>query len=90
VNTRFVAAFREIALADPAVAGLGVVLTMQLRPDDVLLNIEVQFTEGLPAEEIHAAAHRVEERITEPYPEASRIVIEVEALRVAAAAEPPA
>ena len=70
----------SIALADPAVIGLGAVLTMHLGPDDVLLNIEVQFTPGLPAEEIHAAVHRIEERISEPYPEVSRIFIEVEAL----------
>ena len=48
--------------------GLGVVLTMHLGPDDVLLNIEVKFTPGLPAEEIHEAVHRIEERINEPYP----------------------
>ena len=72
---------RIAALADPVVSGLGVVLTMHLGPDDVLLNLEVQFTEGLPAEEIHAAVHRIEERINDPYPEVSRIFIEVEALR---------
>jgi len=38
----------------------------------------VQFTPGLPAEEIHASVHRIEERINGPYPEVSRIFIEVE------------
>jgi divalent metal cation (Fe/Co/Zn/Cd) transporter len=80
-DPEMVAAIRAIALADPAVTGLGVVLTMHLGPDDVLLNIEVQFTPGLPAEDIHAAVHRIEDRINEPYPEVSRIFIEVEALR---------
>ena len=56
---------------------------MHLGPEDVLLNIEVRFTEGLPAEEIHAAVHRIEDGINEPYPEVSRIFIEVDALRVA-------
>ena len=87
-DPELVAAIREIALADPAVVGLGVVLTMHLGPDDVLLNIEVQFTEGLPAEEIHAAVHRIEERINGPYPEVSRIFIEVEIPRAAAARAP--
>ena len=32
---------------------LGEVLTMHLGPDQVLLNIEVQFTPGSPVEEIH-------------------------------------
>jgi cation diffusion facilitator family transporter len=80
-DPELVTAIREIALADPAVVGLGVVLTMHLGPDDVLLNIEVQFTPGLPAEAIHTAVHRIEERIAVSYPEVSRIFIEVEALR---------
>ena len=72
-------------LEDPAVTGLGVVLTMHLGPDAVLLNIEVTFTPGLTAEEIHEAVHRIERRIGEPYPQVSRIFIEVEALTAAVA-----
>ncbi len=83
-DPELVATVREIALADPAVTGLGAVLTMHLGPDDVLLNIEVQFTAGLPAEDIHAAVHRIEERIAGSYPEVSRIFIEVESLRTVA------
>ena len=81
-DPQMVTAIREMALADEAVTGLGVVLTMHLGPEDVLLNIEVRFTPGLPAEEIHEAVHRIEERITARHPEVSRIFIEVEALRV--------
>ena len=73
-----VAALRKIALADPVVTGLGTVLTMHLGPDEVLLNIEVQFAPGLPAEEIHAAVHRIEKHIREPFPQVSRIFIEVD------------
>jgi cation diffusion facilitator family transporter len=84
-DPQLVADVREIALADPAVTGLGVVLTMHLGPDEVLLNIEVQFTPGLPAEDIHTAVHRIEERINERYPEVTRIFVEVEALLASAA-----
>ena len=77
-DPELVAAVRAIALADPAVVGLGAVLTMHLGPEDVLLNIEVRFTPGLPAEDIHAAVHRIEERIAEPHPEVNRIFIEVD------------
>ena len=80
-DPEMVDAIREIVLADEAVTGLGVVLTMHLGPEDVLLNIEVQFTSGLPAEAIHTAIHRIERRVNEPYPEVSRIFIEVESLR---------
>jgi cation diffusion facilitator family transporter len=79
-DPEMVATIREIVLADPDVTGLGMVLTMHLGPEDVLLNIEVKFIEGLPAERIHAAVHRIEARINEPYPEVNRIFIEVEAL----------
>ncbi len=81
-----VAAIREIALADPDVEGLGVVLTMHIGPEDVLLNIEVQFTPGITAEAIHDAVLRIEERVTGTYPEVTRIFIEVQALRGAPAA----
>jgi divalent metal cation (Fe/Co/Zn/Cd) transporter len=66
------------------------VLTMHLGPDEVLLNIEVQFTRGLTAEAIHEAVLRIEERITERYPQVTRIFIEVQALRVGTAPAPGA
>jgi len=75
-----VAAIREIALGDPAVIGLGSVLTLHLGPENVLLNIEVRFTPGLAVEDVHAAVHRIEEHIRKPFPEVDRIFIEVEGL----------
>lgn len=69
---------RRIALADPAVLGLGQVLTMHLGPDEILLNIEVQFAPQLPAEEIHAAIHRIEAAISKPFPQINRVFVEVE------------
>ena len=59
-DPEMIADIRRIVLEDPSVTGLGVVLTMHLGPDDVLLNIEVKFTPGLPAEQIHEAVHRIE------------------------------
>jgi cation diffusion facilitator family transporter len=78
-DPELVAAIREIALADPAVVGLGAVLTMHLGPQEVLLNIEVQFKPGLAVEEVHAAIHRIETHINGPFPEVSRVFVEVEA-----------
>jgi cation diffusion facilitator family transporter len=71
-------AMREIVSADPAVIGIGQMLTMHMGPDDVLLNAELQFTAGLPAEDIHAAIHRIEAAIAARFPEVSRVFIEVE------------
>ena len=77
-DPELVAALRELALADPSVVGLGAVLTMHLGPEEVLLNIEVQFTPGSTAEQIHTAIHRIEKEISARYPEVDRVFIEVE------------
>lgn len=77
-NGGIVAAIREIALGHPAVRDLGVVLTMHLGPEDVLVNMEVCFQPEITAEEIHAAVHEIERRLAERHPEVSRVFIEVE------------
>ncbi len=78
-DPELVAALEEIALTDPAVVGLGAVLTMHLGPDEVLLNIEVQFAPGSTVEAIHQAVHRIEKRIADRFPEVNRVFVEVEA-----------
>jgi cation diffusion facilitator family transporter len=77
-DPELVTAVREIALSDPAVVGLGAVLTMHLGPEEVLLNIEVKFKPGLSVEQVHAAVHRIEACISKPYPQVSRVFVEVE------------
>jgi cation diffusion facilitator family transporter len=72
-----VAVLREIALADEAVDGLGSVLTMHLGPNEVLLNIEVQFKPDLAVPEVQAAIRRIEQRIATTYPQVNRIFVEV-------------
>jgi cation diffusion facilitator family transporter len=72
-----VEAVRAFARADPAVVGLGSVLTMHLGPDEILLNIEVEFSPRLPVEDVDAAIRRIESQIREPYPQVSRIFVEV-------------
>jgi cation diffusion facilitator family transporter len=77
-DPELVETIRKIALADPEVTGLGTVLTKHLGPQEVLLNIEIQFKPELTAGQIHAAVHRIEDRITEPFPEVTRVFIEIE------------
>ena len=76
---------RRFAGDDPVVTGVGAVLTMHLGPEEVLLNLEVEFKPGTTAEEIHDAIHRIEEHITADHPEVKRIYIEVESLRAVSA-----
>ena len=70
----------ELVEQDDAVERAGTALTMHFGPQEVLLNLEVEFTPGLPAEEIHTAIHRMERRIRGRHPEVKRIYIEVEAV----------
>jgi cation diffusion facilitator family transporter len=76
-DPEIVAALRDIALTDPAVVDLGEVLTMHLGPEQVLLNIEVQFKPQIPVEEVDAAVRRIETRIQVPYPQVTHIFVEV-------------
>jgi cation diffusion facilitator family transporter len=63
---------------DEAVVRSGKAMTMHFGPSEILLNLGVEFVSGLPAEEIHAAIHRMERRIRGRYPEIRQIYIEVE------------
>jgi divalent metal cation (Fe/Co/Zn/Cd) transporter len=71
---------RQIVGADAAVDGCGDVRTMYLGPEDLLVNLDVAFRAGLPAEEIHEAIGRIEAALKEGYPEIGRIYIEVDSL----------
>ena len=79
-DPEMVASILSLVEDDEAVQRAGAALTMHLGPKEILLNLEVEFTPGLPAEEIHTAIHRMERRIRARHPEVGRIYIEVEAV----------
>lgn len=82
-----VADIRARVEADPAVQQAGDILTMYMGPHELLVNLGVSFTPGLPAEEMHEAIHRIEADIARSYPECTRVYIEAESLPVPG--EPP-
>jgi len=51
-------------------------LTMQLAPDEILVNMEVVFDDGLDTDEIEASIERIEAEIRESVPSAKKIFIE--------------
>lgn len=71
-----VAAVERIVAADPAVDGIGRLLTMHVGPEDILLNLDVTFRKDLAAGEIAAAVDRLEEAIREKDQRIRRIFIE--------------
>ena len=72
---------RALAEKDPAVAGANYPLTMHFGPDDVLLNLEIQFHNSLSAEDLVAAVSRLEKAIHDQHPNVNRIFIEAAPFR---------
>jgi divalent metal cation (Fe/Co/Zn/Cd) transporter len=72
-----VRSIRSLVESDEAVESAPPPLTMQLGPEEVLLNLVVDFREGLSAEAVMPATERVEDVIREKHPEVRRIFIEV-------------
>lgn len=75
-ETELLAGIHELALADDAVARIGPPLTMQLGPEDVLLNLEIQFRPDVASQDLAGIIDRLETRIRKKYPEVRRVFIE--------------
>lgn len=73
----------EIITADPAVEKAGDLLTMQLGPDQVLLNVKIQFRRGLSLEQLETSIERIESRVRKEQPSVQRIFIEAESFKSA-------
>ncbi|ADK83679.1 cation diffusion facilitator family transporter [Desulfarculus baarsii DSM 2075] len=67
---------RGIVLAAPEVVGLGRLLTMHLGPEDVLLNLALDFDDRLDAGQIEAAVARLDQGIRAALPQIKQVFIE--------------
>ncbi len=74
-----------IARSDPSVAAIRKPLTMHFGPEQILLNLDIQFLPTLTILEVEAAIDRLERRIRQEYPQFRHIFIEVDAIRRAGA-----
>lgn len=95
VDAEMAEEIRRIAQGEPQVHRAGWPLSMHLGPDDVLLALDAEFCDGVPAEEVSAAVVRIERAIRARFPEVGRIYIESRVVsladaRPAAPAEDPA
>jgi cation diffusion facilitator family transporter len=75
-SPRTVQDIRDIVCHDESVQSVRTPLTMHLGPQDILLNIDVEFRDDLSAADESAAVRRIEEAIRERHPEVTRIFIE--------------
>jgi len=71
---------RALVAADPGVAHLGEIRTMYLGPNDLLVNLDVAFGDGLGHADVWEAIERVEALLKADQPEISRVYIEAQSL----------
>lgn len=79
-----VESIRRIVEADPGVAGSKPPLTMHLGPEEVLLNLELDFRPEISPAGITEAINRLEREIHRQHPEIRRIFIEARSLQAKA------
>lgn len=65
----------------PEVAQLIELLTMHVGPEQILVNLHVNFKDGLDTDRLEEVIDEVERRIREAVPEVGRIFVEAESLR---------
>jgi cation diffusion facilitator family transporter len=65
----------------PQVAALLDMLTLHLGPEDILVNLNVNFQDGLDTDSLEGVIDEIESRIRESVPSAKRIFIEAESIR---------
>jgi len=71
---------RRIVEADERVERAGDILTMYMGPNDLLVNLGVNFKRGTRAEEMHESIRAIELGIAAAHPECIRVYIEAESL----------
>jgi divalent metal cation (Fe/Co/Zn/Cd) transporter len=72
---------RQIISDDYSVETVGDLLTMQLGPEQVLVNVDIRFRRNQDVQELELAIDRIEKNIRQKEPTVKRIFIEVDSLR---------
>lgn len=80
-DRRVVEGIRQLVAEDRRVRQPLDVLTMHMGPDDVLLNLSVEFEHALSAPEVEDVVCTLERRIQTRFPQIRRVFVEAESLR---------
>ncbi len=75
-----VASIRKITNGDPAVDRVIKVLTLHFGPQEILLNLEIEFAKDLETEELAIAVERLETSIRQQHTEIQNIFIEAKSI----------
>ncbi|MEH2071651.1 MAG: cation diffusion facilitator family transporter [Nostoc sp.] len=79
-NPQTITSIRSLSKTEPEVKEVVRVLTMQLAPQEVLLNLEIQFFQNLTGEQIAVTVDNLETKIRQKHPEIKLIFIEAKSL----------
>jgi cation diffusion facilitator family transporter len=80
-NQKTINGIRELVLNHQAVENMRNPLTMHLGPDEILLNLDVQFKPDLTAAQVVSVVDELEGQIRKKYPGIRQIFIETEGLK---------
>ncbi|HAA92938.1 MAG: cation transporter [Rhodospirillaceae bacterium] len=73
-----VTGIRKIISEDERILTINQMLTTHFGPQDILLNVSLDFADGLSSEQVEAAVTHMETRIKNAYPEVTHIFIEAQ------------
>jgi cation diffusion facilitator family transporter len=77
---RVLEAMRALVVADAGVEGVGDIRTMYVGPNELLVNLDVEFRPGVDAPAMHASIARIEAALKASYPEVGNVYIEAASL----------
>lgn len=80
-DPKIVEGVNKLVLSNPAVEKLRRPLTMHLGPNEILLNLDVQFKERIETSQLVKVIDELETQIQDEYPSVRQIFIEVEGLK---------
>lgn len=72
---------REIIERNPDIRNINALLTMHLGPRDILLNLSLDFVDGISATRVEAVISILEREIKEAHPEITRVFIEAQSIQ---------
>jgi cation diffusion facilitator family transporter len=79
-DSDLVRSVQALAAADPDVIRARPPLTMHFGPNEILINMDLQFAQGLSGDQLVAALDRVEKKIRVKHPQVSHVFIEAGAV----------
>lgn len=80
-DPKIVEGVNKLVLSNPSVEKLRRPLTMHLGPNEILLNLDVQFNERIETSQLVKVIDELETQIQDEYPSVRQIFIEVEGLK---------